>query len=466
MKLSNPFQMNDWEIGKCLKAVLAIHIAMCAAICLDVVGLQIPIIRPLIGFIYLTFVPGILILRIIRLHKVSNIETLLYTVGLSLSTLMFTGFFMNMIYPSFGISEPISLTPLMITISAVVLVLCVLCYVRDKDFSDPSFIDIEEVLSPPVLFLCLIPFMAVLGTYLVNFHHNNILLMLMIVVIALVALLIGFDKFIPAKLYPLAIWVIAISLIWHNTLISMYLNIFDVFTEYHTANLIITNRIWDYSISTSTNAMLSIVMLTPTFHHIFNMDLIWVFKIIYPLAFSLVPLGLYSIFQKRAGDKVAFFSCFLFVSINTFYTIISSTTKQSTAEFFFVLLLMLILNTNMNKLKNTFLSIIFVAALITSHYGTSYLVMFSLIFVLFFVYITENKIIRGICKRFYFIICKKELDISDLNTRRRNTSLTGVVLFITFALAWYVYISSSATFDMIVRMGDHIARNYYQNIKR
>ena len=177
MKLSNPLQMNDWEIGKFLKVVLAIHIAMCGAICLDVVGLQIPIIRPLIGFIYLTFVPGILILRIIRLHKISNIETLLYTVGLSLATLMFTGFFMNMTYPSFGISEPISLTPLIITISAVVLVLCILCYVRDKDFSDPSFIDIEEVLSPPVLFLCLIPFMAVLGTYLVNFHHSNILLM-------------------------------------------------------------------------------------------------------------------------------------------------------------------------------------------------------------------------------------------------------------------------------------------------
>ncbi|MDL2124957.1 MAG: hypothetical protein LWX51_18210, partial [Deltaproteobacteria bacterium] len=229
---------------------------------------------------------------------------------------------MNMIYPSFGISEPMSLTPLIITISAVVVVLCVLCYVRDKDFADPSFIDVGDVLSPPVLFLCLIPFMAVLGTYLVNFHHNNILLMLMIIVIALVALLIGFDKFIPVKLYPLAIWVIAISLIWHNTLISMYLNIFDVFSEYHTANLVITNRIWDYSMSTSTNAMLSIAMLAPIFHHIFNMDLTWVFKIVYPLAFSLVPLGLYSIFQKRTDDKVAFFSCFLFVSINTFYTVI------------------------------------------------------------------------------------------------------------------------------------------------
>jgi len=158
-----------------------------------------------------------------------------------------------------------------------VLVLCVLCYVRDKDFSDPSFIDIEEVLSPPVLFLCLIPFMAVLGTYLVNFHHNNILLMLMIVVIALVALLIGFDKFIPVKLYPLAIWVMAISLIYHVTLISQYLNINDVVGEYCVAAIVVKNSFWDWTIFGNYNAVLSVAMLAPIFHHIYNLNLIWVF---------------------------------------------------------------------------------------------------------------------------------------------------------------------------------------------
>ena len=401
MKLSNPLQMNDWEIGKCLKAVLAIHITMCAAICLDVVGLQIPIIRPLIGFIYLTFVPGILILRIIRLHKISNIETLLYTVGLSLATLMFTGFFMNMIYPSFGISGPISLVPLVITLSAVVLVLCVLCYARDKDFADPSFIDVEEVLSPPVLFLGLIPFMAVLGTYLVNFHHNNILLMLMITVVALVALLIGFDKFIPVKLYPLAIWVMAISLIWHNTLISSYINVCDVVSEYYVADLVVKNSFWDWTIYGSSNAVLSSVMLAPISHHVLNMDLTWIFKIIYPLLYSLVTVGAYFIFLKETkNNKIAFLSSFLLVSIAPFYGEVALITKQSTAEIFLVLLFMLMLNRDMNTMKKSFLTIIFGTSLIVSHYGTSYLVMFLLIFVLFFLYLTENQKIKELWRGF------------------------------------------------------------------
>ena len=94
MQINNPLQMNDWEIKKFLKLILAIQLAMLGVIGLDFTGLQNPIIRQFVGFIYLTFVPGIIILRILRLRKLGNIETLLYTVGLSIATLMFTGLFM------------------------------------------------------------------------------------------------------------------------------------------------------------------------------------------------------------------------------------------------------------------------------------------------------------------------------------------------------------------------------------
>ncbi|HAU30905.1 MAG TPA: hypothetical protein DCW46_01155 [Desulfotomaculum sp.] len=466
MQLNNPVQMNDWEIKKFLAVVLAIQLAMLGAIGLDAIGFQIPILRPFIGFIYLTFVPGILILRVLKLHKLGSIETLLYTVGLSLATLMFTGFFVNMTYPFFGISRPISLVPLVITISVIVLILCILSYVRDKDFDDPSFIDVGEVLSPPVLFLCLIPFMAVIGTYLVNFHHNNILLMLMIVVIAFVALLIGFDKFIPVKLYPLAILVMAISLIYHDTLISMYLNKYDVIGEYYFSKLVVIVSKWDWTMSSNNNAMLSTTMFAPMFHHISNLDLTWVFKIIYPLILSLVPLGLYSIFKKRTDEKIAFLSSFFFISLNPFYSVIPSLGKQLVAELFFVLLLMLILNVNIkiNAMKKSFLMIIFGTSLIVSHYGTSYLVMVSFIFVLFFLYLTENQTVKGLWKRFYFTFKKEELNIANsLNTKNKNISLNFVLLFISFALMWYMYISSSSIFEDIVHIGDHIANTIFMD---
>jgi uncharacterized membrane protein len=375
---------------------------------------------------------------------------------------MFTGFFMNTVYPLFGISGPISTTPLIITISVVVLVLCILSHIRDKDFSDPSFIDVGEVLSPPVLFLCLIPFMAVFGTYLVNFHHNNILLMLMIVVIAFIALLIGFDKFIPKNLYPLAVFVIAISLISHITLISMYLNTIDFSKEYYLSKLVINSSIWDYTIPHNCNAVLSIIMLAPIFCNIYAMDLVWIFKIIYPLLCSFVPLGLYGIFQKQTNDKIAFLSAFFFISIPFSYILPSLHGRQLIAEIFFVLLTMLIINKKMGSIKKSVLLVIFAISLVVSHYGISYLVMFSLIFVMFAFFLTDNQTIKRLWEKLYYIISKgKEWIADNSNVENKAISINFVLLYIVFVTMWYMYISSSSAFDTIIHTGGHISNTIF-----
>ena len=462
MQINNPFQMNDWGIKIFLKVVLTIQLAMGGAIGFDAVSFQIPIIRQIIGFVYLIFIPGIIILRVLKLHKLGDIETLLYTVGLSIATLMFTGLLMNAVYPLFGISGPISITPLIVTISAVVLILCILCYVRDKDFSDPRFIDVKDVLSPPALFLYLIPFLAIFGTYLVNFHQNNILLMIMIVVIASIVLLIGFDKFIPKKLYPLAVFVIAFSLLFHNSLISTYIWGWDIHYEYYISNLVIANSYWDSTIPSNTNAMLSIVMLVPIFSDILGMSLTWVFKIVYPLLFALVPLGLYRVFQKQTNDKIAFLACFFFVSVAIFYTEMLALARQQIAELFLVLLLLLMIDKDINKVNRSILFIMFGISLIVSHYGLTYIYLAVLIFAWALLVLSETTEMQKLVSVFYFKFNihtngKTVGNPTPTKITNRNISTTYVLLFIVFTITWYMYISSSSSFNTIVRIGDHIA---------
>ena len=466
MQLNNPLQMNDWGIRKFIQVVLAIQLAMWGVIGLDTIGIQIPILRQLVGFIYLSFIPGILILRIIKLHKLGNIETILYAVGLSIATLMFTGSLMNTFYPLFGISGPISLKPLIITISVVVLILCVLSYIRDKDFSDPSYIDIKEVLSPPALFLCLIPFLSIFGTYLVNFHQNNILLMFLIIVIALIVVLIGFDKLIPKNLYPLAVFVIAISLLFHRSLISMYIWGWDIHSEYYYSNLVTIATQWDSTIPATVNAMLSIVMLAPIFSDVCSMSLTWVFKIIYPLLFSLVPLGLYRVYQKQTSDKIAFLACFFFVSLFTFYSEMLALARQQIAELFLVLLILVMIDKDMNKTARSFLFIVFGISLVVSHYGLSYIYMFCLISAWLILVLADNPAMQKLGENFYskFGRNKREKTVGNLissNAKNRTISSTFVLLFITFTLAWYMYLSSSSAFNSIVRIGDHMASSIF-----
>ena len=463
--MNNLLQTNDWEIKKFIKVIFTIQLAIWGAIGLDFIGLQIPVIRQFIGLIYLTFIPGTLLLRILKLHKLDIIDTILYTVGLSVAFLMFIGLFMNTLYPYFGISKPISLFPLILTLTIAIIVLCILAYKRDKDFSNPTYLNAKSLLSPPALFLILLPFFAIFGTYLVNFYNNNILLMVLIPVIAIISVLIAFNKFIPRNLYPLAVFIIAISLLYHRSLISMYLWGWDIHHEYYLSNLVMKNSIWDSTIPANTNAMLSIVMLAPIYALISNMSLTWVFKIIYPLLFSLVPLGLYQVFQKQTNDKIAFLACFFFVSLFTFYTEMIQLARQQIAELFLVLLILAMIDKNMGKIKRAFLLIVFGVSLAVSHYGTSYIYMFCLISAWLILVSGENpgiqKLINNLSSKFGKKRGEFAINVNPLSAKNRTISSTFVLIFITFTLAWYMYISSSSAFNTIVHIGDHIASSIF-----
>ena len=434
--------MNDWRIGKFLLVILSIQLTMLGSIGIENIGLHIPFLRQFIGFFYLTFIPGIIILRILKLHELDSLETILYAVGLSLASLMFSGLLLNTLYPLFSLSKPISLIQLLITISGVVILLCVICYKRDSDFFAESYINLKDILSLPALFLYLLPFFTILGTYSVKYRNSNFLLMFMVVLIALIVFFIGFDIFIPKKLYSLAIFLISFSLLFHNALISNYLWGWDIHFEYYYSNLVLKNLIWNSATYGNVNAMLSIVMLAPIYSFITGLSLTWVLKILYPLIFSLVPLGIYRIFQKQIGDKIGFLSVFFCVSFFTFYTEMLALARQQIAELFLILIILLIIDKKMIKMKRSMLYIIFSFSIIVSHYGISYIFMVLLIFVwsLFYLFTKyKSKEIKG-----------------DINSK-------FVLLYVILTLAWYMYISNSSTLSTIVHIGSQISDSVYND---
>lgn len=465
MQVANPLQMNDWEIKKFIRIILAIQLALWGLIGLDAIGIQLPIARQLIGFIYLTFVPGFILLRILKLHRIGNIETMLYAVGLSIATQMFTGAFMNAVFPSLGISGPIATVPLVVTISAIILILCVICYMRDRDFQDLSFIDLKDVSSPVVLFLCLIPFLAIFGTYAVNFYHLNTILVLMILLISIIAVLIAFDVFICRKIFPFAIFLIAVSLVFHKSLISMHIWGWDINTELYLTSLIKMHSIWDPTLHYTCNGMLSLVMLAPIYSIISDLSLIWVFKIIYPFLFSLVPLGLYLAFQKQTDNRIAFVSCLFFMSFNIFYTEMLQLARQQIAELFLVLLILLMIDKNMNRSTRSFLIIIFSVSLAVSHYGLSYIFMLCLTLAWIMLVLAENPMIKKLMNNSFLNFSRNGKE-SVLNPNRlapedRSIRSDFVLLYITFTLTWYIFVSDSSAFDSIAHIAKHITSSIF-----
>jgi len=449
MKVENPFKLQNWKFKKFLIVILFFQLSLLGLFALNKLGMDTPIIRPLIGFIYLSFIPGYLLLRILRLHKLSSIESFLYALGLSLFMDMFVGFLINMFYPILGITnKPISEIPIVLTMAGTVFLLCVIAYFRDKDYYDnPDFIDLKDILNPQVLFLSLIPFMAIFGTYLVNYYHNNILLMIMIVVIALVALVIGFTSWIDKKYYPYAIWVIAIALVWHTTLITQYLIGYDVKAEYLVANDVIKNGIWLWNIKTinNYNSVLSCTILASVVYYLGNTSLINVFKIIYPLFLSFIPLGIYYIVQYiHKSKKISFLSVFLFISSVSYFNNTPFSTKQLIASIFLLLVLMITFSKNMNNINKVSLIILFCISLTWSHYGTSYLVIGMLMFTYIMLILLPYK--------------KQENNFFSTKNILRILLIYGI-----FTLGWYMYVSNSSSFTTAIILGKRILESAISN---
>jgi uncharacterized membrane protein len=435
--LINIFEINDWKISRFFNFILFIQVSLFVTIYLDAMNLHIPIIRELLSFIYLLFIPGILILRILKLHKLGNIRTILYSCGLSISSIMFIGFLLNLIYPFLGIKNPISEYYLIITLTAYIIILTILSYIRDKEFSDPSYINWSEFSASPYISLFILPFLAIFGTYLINNYNINLLSILLIIVISIIVILTAINK-ISKNLYPIVILMISISLLFSTSLISNYLWGYDIHGEYFIANFIFINGFWNPTLPYNLNAMLSIVMFAPIYSKISGMNLVWIFKIVYPLIFSLVPLGLYEIFKKQTTSKIAFFACFFFMAFNVFFIEMVTLARQEIAELFLVLIILLMIDEIKIKEKS-FLSVLFAFSLVVSHYGLSYIYLLSAIFVIIILFLIDHR------KFIYKNPPKKE-----------SITLTFVILFSVLVFFWYTYNSSSSAFSSVVHIGNHI----------
>jgi len=434
MKILNPLKMNDWPIKVFLLVILILQfIVLILTISKKI--FEIPLLTEFLSFIYLTFVPGLLLVRILRLHEINTIKVLFYSIGLSIATIMGIGFLMNIIYPILRIGHPISFYPVLITLSLLVFLLSFFCYLIDKNFSNPSYIGIKDILNPYFLFLCLIPFLTIIGTYIMNFFNQNILQIIVMFILSFLPLISL--KWIPKKYYPLAIFISSLSLLFHTTLISSFIWGQDINVEYQLANLVLENGYWNFTTSNNVNAMLSINILAPFYTLVVGIDLKWIYKIVFPFIFSLVPLGLFYIFKDISNSKISLLACYYFISVNAFFTTLPASARQEIAEFFLVILILLILDKKMDNLKKSFLTIIFGFSIIVSHYGLSYLVLILL----------TLAFLISVIPRF-----KKYLQIDDEYIFNKNF----LILLFVFTLAWFMYISSSSIFNLGVNIGVNI----------
>ena len=238
--------------------------------------------------------------------------------------------------------------------------------------------------------------------------------------------------------YHLAIFSVAISILYYSVLISNHIWGYDIFFEYQFATYVIKNGIWDYTWPHAYNAMLSVVMYAPIYNKLSGMTLTWIFKFIYPFLFSLISIGLYKIFEERTGSKIAFLAAFFFIAYNGFsYGWMVQMARQQIAEIFLVLLVWLMVDRKIPQNKRKILYLLFGIGLILSHYSVTYLFMFVLLATIITLTILSSSfgnIINTILLKMGF---EKKYFGKYLKIENQTISLPLSLFFIGFIIIYY-----------------------------
>lgn len=383
---------------------------------------NIPFLRQILGFLFLTLLPGLLVLQILKLNKLSFLEKFILAWGLSISFIMFFGLLINKLSLSLGYETPLSTIPLLISFNLVFIALTIIGYKAKNPpvFSLPNLnLNTSEkaFLIVPVIF----PALSIFGMHVMNTTDNNIILMCLLFSIAIYVVSVCFfnHKF-PKRLYPLVIFLISISLLLLLSLRSNHLLGIDTHMEYYFFRTTMDNLHWSVFGHSAADACLSISLLPTIYQSLLNISPEFLFKILYSLIYSISPLVIYVISKKYVGEFYAFLaSCFFMFQQIFLWTEYNA--RTSIAILFFALVMMTLFNDKIDPLRKRILFIIFMASCIVSHYSTSYIFFF---------------IILGVFVG--MVILPRKYSI------KKVVSLTMVLLFFAFIFFWYSQVTETA----------------------
>ena len=400
--------------------LFAIQALVCMSILLDI-----PFVRQVSSFIYLIFIPGFVLLRLFKIEKLDNIETFLFSIGLSVAFLMLVGFLANELGSLLLISEPLSIVPLFTIISLSVFFLTVLnCFIGKREFSINFSKDLKIFNLLPYFAL---PFLSIIGVMLFIAFEINYLLIIIILIIPVLFIWTFFFK--TASYYPITLFSIAASLLFASALISNQIHGYDIHLDFFVFNVTKSMSFWSPSIIWNMlnmtylgpayvySSMLSITILPTIFSNITLIEEIWIFKSLYPLIFSLVPLAAYQLLKEHWGAKISFLSIIFFMSNVVFFDF-RNTSKEMIAELFYVLLFLVIFKKDINQRAKMLLFMFFSFALIVSYYTMTYI---------FLIFVILTWFLAGRFKQ------KTNLKIT----------FSIINIFSVFTFLWYIYISSA-----------------------
>lgn len=169
--------------------------------------------------------------------------------------------------------------------------------------------------------------------------------------------------------YYIGAYVVGSFLLLSTTLASQGLVGSDIHLEHYYAYQAQLNG-WNTTLPCTINSCLPVVLVAPAISDAFKIDLIWIFKIVFPLLYALVPVLLVYIYSRFMPIKWAFLSAMVFVIVPVYFLEMPAISRQMIAELLIVGMIALLMSNFQHKYKMLGLLIGSVGVVFT-HYSTA-----------------------------------------------------------------------------------------------
>ncbi len=341
---------------------------------------DVPVLRQISGFAFLAFIPGFLLLRILKLNRLSVLLQIVLSVGLSVSFSMLFGLAVNASLLAAGYATPLGTAPLLVSFSAAVGVMAVIAYMRNRRVAIPiPRMRLTALQQRLVILLSLLPLASVFGARLMNLRDSNALLLAVFAMIIAAVIYITINRRrVSEKVYPFAIFCIGISLLLMYSLRSNHVIGSDVHVEYYTFLATVENLRWSQLGFDLLDGCLSTSLLPAIYQGFINVGAEYLYKTLYSILFSVAPLAVYLIARRYIGGFYAFLAAFFFMAQQIFLWT-PGYARTNIAILFFALAVLTTFSSHLGRFSRASLFIIFSASVIVSHYGVAYATFFILI---------------------------------------------------------------------------------------
>ena len=330
-------QSDTPEAASPLLGSVALLILAVAVNAMVLAKVDLPVVRPALGFWFVIILPTYLLFSSAAWRKCGAQERLGYSLGSVLLTLMLVGLAVNEVLPLAGVQRPLDTGSILIIADLINVAL----YVFRSRNPNPVRLDVRLARFSKQEFRLLVAAVLTVALVVLGANHlnNGGSAKITIIAIAMMALIgifaVRWLSFTRESVISVVVYLVGLALLLSTSLRGWYITGHDIQQEYLVFQLTESHAHWSMAYFRDPyNACLSITILPTELGQIINVDNPYVFKLFFQLIFAVCPVLAYGIARRFFNRGISTLSVAYFVSFPIFYTDTPFLNRQEIALLF------------------------------------------------------------------------------------------------------------------------------------